>query len=945
MLFLGMISGCAEQDKPSTEQANTTVVKSLAEQQDASTDNDSVENTSEASASIDNDAADEKASIAANGSYPTDVPMGRLPSLISPTLYDIQLKIDPDKPTFTGVVTIDLTLDVPTSHIWLHGKDITATKVTLTPSGKPALEGTYEQVDDTGVAKLSFEQPITSSSAKLQIEYEAPFNEALEGLYRVKDGELNYAFTQFEATAARLAFPSFDEPAFKVPFTYTMTVRNEHRAFTNTPAISETDLGNGWKKIVFAKSKPLPTYLVAFAVGDFDVVEWQDIPSTDVRDEPIPLRGIATKGKGHKLTYALKNTKDILTALEDYFQIPYPYKKLDIVAVPDFNAGAMENAGLITYREQLLLFDNTISLAQKRAYMNVHAHELAHQWFGNLVTPEWWDDIWLNEAFATWMAHVSNNNIYPEQKFRQALLERSLGAMASDSLINARQIRQPIESNHDIQSAFDSITYSKGGGVLSMIESFLGPEQFREGIQHYMKKFEFGNATAHDFITAIGEKSEGIPLETIQSAFNSFLEQPGIPYLNVELACKAEDKKSSITISQSRYLPLGSKGSNKQTWKVPACLSYSIDGNKHQLCKVLEKQTETIELPETGCPTYVMPNTNGAGYYRFSMPGDDWDALLANKSELSTEEMMSVNNSLQGAIRAGKLTFTDLIEISPNIIASESASIVMGPSKLFSFVYHKVATADEQRAILAQLYRELYGSRLAELGLETKKDDSVNRIQLRNDLINFLSDEGEDKAVRQYLTDMAVAYTGYQKDGNIHPKEADSNTIGIAIKVATEDLGTPFAQHLKMLLESSNNGTVRGRLLAGLGSVQDPEYATELRELILSESLRDNEIYSILIGQLSDENLQEPMWEWFKANFEGVKSRVPPFGQNRLPIVGQFFCSEEMKKDYITFFKPIVEELAGAPRPYKQSIESIELCQAQVKFHTTDVENYLQKQQ
>ena len=914
-----LLAACEQNsDSNDTTNDNETVVQSLAEQQTEASSNEAL----------------------ASSNYPKTIPTGRLPESISPTEYAIHLKVDPDQPTFTGKVVINLKLEEATSHIWLHGKDITARSVTLTPKGGTGITGTYEEVDPTGVAKLTFDQAITATSAKLVIEYEAPFNEALEGLYRVKDGELNYAFTQFQATAARLAFPGFDEPAFKVPFNFSLTVRNEHSAFTSTPAVSETDLSNGWKKIVYAKSKPLPTYLVAFAVGEFDVVEWQDIPATEIRSEPVPLRGIATKGKGHKLTYALKNTKDILNGLEEYFQTPYPDTKLDSVAVPDFNAGAMENVGLITYREQLLLFDSTISLGQKRAYMNVHAHELAHQWFGNLVTPVWWDDIWLNEAFATWMAHVSNNEVYPEQKFRQALLERSLRVMTSDSLISARQIRQPIESNHDIQSAFDGITYSKGGGVLSMFESFLGPENFRAGIQHFMDKFAYKNATAQDFITAIGEKSPHIPLETIQAAFNSFLEQPGIPLLNVELAC-SDQNKASIQLQQSRYLPLGSKGSTNQTWQVPACFKYAIDGNEHQLCEVLDGKKQTIEIPEEGCPAYLMPNANGAGYYRFSMDNDGWQSLLSHKTQLSTEEMMSLNNSLQGAINAGKMTFTDLVEIAPQIIASDAEAIAMGPSKLFSFVYNEVAESDEQRAKLASLNRDLYGSKLTQLGLETQKEDAVNTIKMRTELINFLSKEGEDKAVRQYLTDMAIAYTGYKKDGNIHPDKADSNVIGTALSVAVEDLGVPFAKHLKMLLDSSNDGTVRGRLLGGLGAVEDPAYAKELRELILSEELRDNEIYSIMMGQLSNDGLQQPMWEWFKTNIEGVKSRIPPFGQNRLPVVGRFFCSNDMKQDFKSFFKPIVEELAGAPRAYQQSIESIELCIAQVNFHRDNVQKYL----
>ena len=275
-----LLAACEQNsDSNDTTNDNETVVQSLAEQQTEASSNEAL----------------------ASSNYPKTIPTGRLPESISPTEYAIHLKVDPDQPTFTGKVVINLKLEEATSHIWLHGKDITARSVTLTPKGGTGITGTYEEVDPTGVAKLTFDQAITATSAKLVIEYEAPFNEALEGLYRVKDGELNYAFTQFQATAARLAFPGFDEPAFKVPFNFSLTVRNEHSAFTSTPAVSETDLSNGWKKIVYAKSKPLPTYLVAFAVGEFDVVEWQDIPATEIRSEPVPLRGIATKGNINSL--------------------------------------------------------------------------------------------------------------------------------------------------------------------------------------------------------------------------------------------------------------------------------------------------------------------------------------------------------------------------------------------------------------------------------------------------------------------------------------------------------------------------------------------------------------------------------------------------------------------------------------------------------------------
>lgn len=872
--------------------------------------------------------------------YPDQPPLGRLPQSVRPTMYWLDLTIDPDKNSFHGIVRINLDIDVETDYIWLHGQDIEAQSVQLLLPDGNAINGQYEQVDTTGVVKLSFEEHILPGSAQLQIHFKTNFNDNLEGLYRINEADVNYVFTHFQPISARLAFPGFDEPAFKVPFNYTIKTKGHNKVFSNSRVTSEQELGDGWKKVSFAQTKPLPTYLVAFAVGDFDVVEWQDIPATDIRDNPIPLRGIAAKGKGQQLNYALENTKDILINLEQYFEIPFPYEKLDIVAVPAMTFTAMENAGLITYREQLLLLDSNAPLQQKQAYLSTHAHEIAHQWFGNLVTLEWWDDLWLNEAFATWLSYVSNSEIYPEYQFDQMLLNRSLGIMTADGLINARPVRQPIKSNHEIQSAFTGITYIKGGGVLSMFEAFLGKENFRSGIQSYIRQHAFKNANTDDFITALGEQSTNKSLTDIQQAFSSFLNQPGIPLLDIKLSCK-ESQQPSIVLTQSRYLPLGTKGSTKQTWDVPACIKYSIDGNQKILCDIIKEEQQTLELPEKNCPSFVMPNANGAGYYRFSLSTNDWQSLLKHSDELSAEDMMSVTNNLEGAINAGKLNFNDLIEITPTIIDNDSATISLEPIYLLSFVYNNIAENRQQKAKLAKLYRDLYGDRLKELGLVNTNNDSINTIQLRTKLISFLSNEGEDKDIRKFLLDMAIAYTGYMGDNTIHPEEADRDIINTAIKVAVEDLGKPFAQHLINILDNTQDGALRNQILSGLASIKDPKYSVEVRNLILSESIRDNEIGSLLLEQLSDNETRVPMWDWVKEHFEHIKSRTPPSYHDDLVIVGQSFCSEPEKDDFISFFEPKVKGNKAAEHKLQRQVEIIELCISQVKFHKEHVDEYL----
>lgn len=853
------------------------------------------------------------------------IPTGQLSKDIVPKHITLNLTIIPDDEYFNGDTTISATINSAQNHYYIHGNLLTVESVELKTASGELIEGEYKQVDESGIAKISFPKTIETGDVELSIAYKAKFNEALEGLYRVKDDDLNYAFTQFEAISARLAFPGFDEPAFKVPFDMSLTVKENHVAIANTPVRKTTQLPNGMKRLDYMTSKPLPAYLIAFAVGEFDVVTWEDLPVTNVRNRTVPLTGIATKGKGAKLKYALENTQAILESLENYFQIPYPYLKLDILAVPDFAAGAMENAGAITYREQLLLLDENSSQESKRRYMMVHAHELAHQWFGNLVTPYWWNDIWLNEAFATWMSYTALNPIFPEQNFNQSILQGSLGAMESDSLVSSRQIRQPIHSNHDISSAFDGITYRKGGGVLEMMNTFLTPEQFRNGIQNYMKKYAFKNANADEFIAAISEASQNIPAEVIKTAFNSFLEQPGIPYLTIKTSC--EDGINKLAINQTRYLPLGSKGvSDNQTWKIPTCMNYEIDGNDHRDCHLIDAKEQNINLSGTGCAAFIMPNTNGSGYYRYFLDSEDWSKLYNNLENLTTNEIISLNDSFSASVQTGKINFTTLMKFAPIITNSELSNIASSPMSMISNMKEKVAESEDEIYILAKVANELYQTHYQRLSFDAKDNDSVEDTKLRNSVIGFIADTGNNKAVREKLIEMAKIYTGYKTDGELHEDLVNTNMLTMALRVTVEDLGQEFTDHLVELLDKAKDGTVRGRLLSGISSTKNTAFVEELRGWILSDRLRANEIFTILFSQIRDKDKREGMWVWMKTNFEAFKQRVPTGFHGRMPVIGSGFCSEEQKKELTDFFNPIMEEQSIDPRILAQVTEGINLC-------------------
>ncbi|MGA9574768.1 MAG: M1 family metallopeptidase [Lysobacterales bacterium] len=861
-----------------------------------------------------------------------DIPLGQLPAEVRPVAYQLELTIIPEQETFGGKTTIELDITGSRDHFYLHGKNIEARGVQLT-DGVSTFSAVYEQVDPSGVVRISSPRAL-EGRVKLEIEYSAPFNKALEGLYKVSESGNDYAFTQFEAISARLAFPGFDEPGFKTPFTTTLIVPEGQVAISNTPELS-SDVIDGMRVVHFAPTKPLPTYLLAFAVGDFDVMEWSDLPATEVRDHPLPLRGIAVKGKGEQLAYALQGTNAIVTALESYFGTPYPWAKLDIIAVPDFNAGAMENAGAITYREPLLLFDENATPERKRLYKLVQAHELAHQWFGDLVTPAWWNDIWLNESFATWMAHVAMDIAEPDANWRRDLLSRGLAVMADDSLVSARKIRQPILSNNDIASAFDGITYSKGGAVLSMFENFIGREDFRQGVRNYMDEFQYGTATADDFISQLGAASTEQDPGLVITAFNSFLEQAGLPLVEVTSQCR--DENLNIQLTQSRYFPLGSKGNPDQQWQIPVCLRLGYTDDDIKTCLVLTDPEQTFQLPQ-GCPEWIMPNADSAGYYRFNLSREDWTSLLEASGKLNTNEMMAVAGSLAGAFNSGDLDVGTLMSIVPQLIASPGWQVATAPIEQMNFMYEKMAS-DGQKQALESRFTELYSGKLQATGLETTAD--LDRARLQNALVGFMAKTAKQPGLRTQLVSMAQAYSGFATDGEIHPDAVNPIIIGTALMVAVDELGNDFVDHLHHLLTTSTDAVVRGRLLDAIGNTKDPEKAAGIRELVFSNELRDNEIYSILFPQARMPETRDATWSWFKQNMDRILVRIPEERWGRMTAMGQAFCSTEKQAEVQDYFTGRIDTLTGGPRSLAQTLEGIDLCMAKVKQHKPEMDAWL----
>jgi alanyl aminopeptidase len=846
----------------------------------------------------------------------------------------LELAIIPSQAKFSGRTEIDIRLANETRHIWLHGKDITVSRAELRVSSGETIVATYQQMHDSGVALLTLENPVEAGDATLIFEHSAAYNESLEGLYRVKAGDDYYAFTQFEATSARLVFPGFDEPRFKVKFDMTLEIEAHHRFVSNTPAVDKQLLRNGHTKVTLATTRPLPTYLLAFIVGELDEVQARPIAATELRPEPLSLRGYTVKGKGDQIRYALENTEQMLLYLEEYFGTAYPYRKLDIIAVPDFRAGAMENAGAITYREQYILLDESSSAWQKRVYAATHAHELAHQWFGNLVTPLWWNDIWLNEAFANWLSYKTADDLEPGSGYQQSRLASALGAMDTDSLANARRIRQPIETHGDITAAFDSITYQKGGAVLSMFEGFIGEEAFREGIRHYMELHRFGNTDAYDFIRAISAQRPDLEEGLVEKAFFSFLEQPGTPFVSLDLLCDGENIQ--VGVEQSRYLPVGSTAQSDEQWVLPLCFSYGEDGSRQSQCHVVSGPVKRIELDTDQCPQYIIPNADSAGYYRWALEASDWLPLLED-APLTDAELLGTADSLSAAFNNGSIGAATYLDTLPVLLESDNREVVGMPLGDLSFLKNHVVSPDHKEQVehlIDKLYRDKY-ERFSDISQQTTDNDT----RLSSLLHKVIAHDANDELVQYKLAADARAYLGNPPGQAIDTGKLDSNLRQTAFIAAVKQSDAEYAFALRDTVLKSSDSLLRQQLLNALANSNDEVVLEDLRSLLLDERLRINELRYIIRPQMARAEKRDAMWRWILDNFDEVLERIPFSSKGTIVNYAGYFCSEADYKAIATMEDKIVP-LAGGKRALVNTLERIQLCYELKNFHRPGALDY-----
>jgi alanyl aminopeptidase len=846
-------------------------------------------------------------------------PLGPLARDVRPTRETLALEIDPESDRFGGAASIDLVIDRPRDVLWLHGRGFAVASCTVAiPTGEQ-VGCSWSEVDPTGVAKVTLDRPI-SGAATLRLRYEAPYDASLVGIYRTAlAGGGHAVFSKFEAIYARRGFPCFDEPSFKVPFDVSLTVPKGTVALSNGSPASSSD-GGRTETVTFAPTPPLPTYLVAFAVGPF-AARPSSVPPSAVRAFPVPVQTIALRGREAETAFIASEAPAIVAEEERYFGEAFPFSKLDLLAAPDTQSGAMENAGLIIFRDSALLVDpKAATLGQRIGVLNTTAHEIAHQWFGDLVTMNWWDDLWLNESFATFLATRTMKAVKPELEADLLEVSSTGRVMEQDGLASARQIRQPIRNTDDITNAFDGITYSKGQAVLTMVERYVGEEAFRRGLHEYLHAHAGGNATTDDLVAALSTASG----KDLTAVFASFLDQPGVPLVTVHAAC--EGGKGSLSLAERRWLPLGSKAAKNLTWNVPVCVSAGVGGKVEAVCGLLDGKGTTLPLA-SGCADWVMPNVDARGYYRFALDAEGFGRLRdRGVRHLGVRERLALAGDIDAVFHSATLGAGDALRTIEPLARDSHGAVATAPLGLYRFVSENLLDGALSPRFRAYLQR-LYSPAARSLGWRASRGESTWRALERAAVLSFLALRMDDGPTLAEGARFGRDFLGLGPDGKAHPDAVDPDLLGLALSSAMRLGDARVFDAVVLALTKSEDAPKRRTFLGALASTRDPALASRALDLTLRPDLRKAERLTALATLLDAPATRALAWTWLLQHFDALVPLLPDRYAGFVPGLVHF-CDAARADELEAFFAPRMPNLTGGTRNLAQAVEAMRGCAA-----------------
>ncbi len=758
----------------------------------------------------------------------------RLPTDVKPRAYDADLRLDLNADRFEGELAMELALGAARRAITVHavGLEVTAATAQL---GARTIAATATADGESETVTLAFAEELPAGDVQVRIVYRGAFSPGLRGLYRAG----SIAVTQFEAADARRLFPCFDEPGFKAVWRLRVGgVPNQAIAISNGSVIRDDNDGHGGRRLTFAPTPPLSSYLVAVIVGPL-------VASPVAMARHVPVTTWTTPEKRQLTAFAQDIALAVLPRLEDYFGLPYPFGKLDQIGVPDFEAGAMENAGAVTFREVALLADPaTAPLAVQKRVAEVITHELAHQWFGNLVTMAWWDDLWLNEAFATWMAYKIVDDWRPSWRIWMDFEAGKGAALALDALVSAHPIRADVDNAEQAGESFDAITYEKGGAVLRMLEGFLGADRFRDGIRLYMRRHREANATADDLWGALGEAS-GQP---ILEMANGWIRKTGYPLVDVALVNGGGGVE--VELKQRRFFAdpgaaATAPDAAAAKWLVPVVLRFRDAKGVKEQPVLLPEASARVKLEAEGAVSWCVGNADARGFYRTGYDDATLGRLLPAVNELRPAERIALISDQWALVRADAAPIERFLDLVVSLRGEEDHVVLDEVVGRLSLIEHRFL-ADEDRGAFGKLVTELYGARAAALGWTPgpKEDDEVRlrrAVMLRALVITARAPDAVAEAEKRLPA--AGASGG--------ASAVDPNLLDVVVTAAARRADEARFEDLRGRAKSETDPASKRRYLHALARVETPALAARAVELALGDdvAMQDFSSYvSVLLG-------------------------------------------------------------------------------------------------
>jgi puromycin-sensitive aminopeptidase len=832
----------------------------------------------------------------------------RLPRHALPKRYDVRIDARLSSEDFDGSVRIELDLAQPSDVIELHARDLQIPRVELSANGQ-TFSGTVELDAEREIALIRLPEAVAAGCAVLDLDFKGRLSEGLQGLYRAVNGPEQVLCTQCEATDARAIFPCFDEPTFKARFAWEVTTSPDVTALANGPLVSATQSDDGQSKTwTFAPTKPMSSYLVALVIGDIAGTEEQNVDGT-------PIRVWSMQDKERLGDFAHRYTARLLPWYEEYFGAPYHYDKYDQVAVPGFAAGAMENSGLVLFRQNLLLMDpKTASWNQEKVIALVVAHEFAHMWFGNLVTMQWWDDLWLNEAFAEWVCHKAVNNLSPDYAVWDDFQVDKNQALNIDALESTHPIYNMVETPEEAGEMFDVITYQKGCSVLRMLESFLGETDFRAGIRNYMREFAERNTVRGDLWRSLQDASEA----PVTDIMENWIMQPGYPCLEVGLV-EAPDG-AGLRIKQERFYsnPTPAQRSS-QTWQVPVLVRYEDQAGVHETRHLLKERETTLPLDVQGELTWLYANAGAIGYYRQSFEPALLERILANVARLTPAEQTALLDDQWALTRSGGQSMVKFLDVLAAMATVDNYLVLRGVVARLHTVEEMLEEAGDTAALdrFRAWVDGALRTKLQQLGFEPHADEAPNQSQQRVSVVDAMTSLAHN-------SEAIAEATRWAEREEADPAAVDPNLAQIVIDAAAANGDAArFERYVQVYQRRRESGAApqeTNRYLQSLVRFRNPELVQQTLDLVDEKVIPQEAIIQTLGRMLNLRYAQLPAWQYLKDHWASLAGLSDLAVNVLVEQAGKLPAA--MRGEVVQFFDANLN--GRAPMSYARALETMD---------------------